>query len=119
MEPETRLSLALAVSLLIWLPSLAALLRGEAPVERALVWYVVGLVLAWLAIGGVGHLLASYTRDTADRASASVPEAGAVDPSPVESDSPDVAPDERDARTEVLERESPPDRVPGNVAAGA
>lgn len=119
MEPETRLSLALVVSLLVWLPSLGALLRGDTSVERALVWYAVGLVLAWLAIGGVGHLFASYNRDTADRATAS-----GADVAPTRgpaSDDADAGPslDVSGVPTDGFDHEAPTEQMPGNVAAGA
>ena len=60
MNPAARLSVSLLVALLLWLPSLAATLRGELALPTAAGRYLLGFVLARLGIGLLARLVEGY-----------------------------------------------------------
>ena len=60
MNPNTAFSLSLLVSLLLWLPSVLASLRGELDMPAAGLRYLAALTLSRFAVGGVARLLSAY-----------------------------------------------------------
>jgi hypothetical protein len=60
MNPNTAFSLSLLVSLVLWLPSVLASLRGELDMPAAGLRYLAALTLSRVAVGGVARLLSAY-----------------------------------------------------------
>jgi len=60
MNPAARLSLALVAGLVLWLPTLSATLRGDVDLFEAAIRYLVGFLLARLAVGLLARLIHSY-----------------------------------------------------------
>ena len=67
MNPNTAFSASLLVSLVLWLPSMLAALRGEVDTPAAGLRYLAALVLSRFAVGGLARLLSAY------RSAAAVP----------------------------------------------
>jgi hypothetical protein len=67
MNPNAAFSASLLVSLVLWLPSLLAALRGEVDTPAAGLRYLAALFLSRFAVGGVARLLSAY------RSAATVP----------------------------------------------
>jgi hypothetical protein len=67
MNPNTAFSLSLLLSLVLWLPSMLAALRGEIDTSTAGLRYLAALLLSRFAVGGVARLLSAY------RSAAAVP----------------------------------------------
>ena len=61
MNPAARLSVALVTALVLWLPTLAATMRGDIDLIQAAVRYLVAFVLARVAVGGIARLIHSYS----------------------------------------------------------
>jgi hypothetical protein len=66
MNPSARLSVALLLALVVWLPSLNASMKGEIDLSVAAVRYLVAFLLARLAVNGVAKLLDTYARTPAE-----------------------------------------------------
>jgi hypothetical protein len=66
-NPDLRFGSTLAASLLLWTPSLLALLHGDIPLHSALMWYTGALVIAWLGFGLLDWLIVSFTRSNIER----------------------------------------------------
>ena len=60
MNPAARLSIALLVGLLLWLPTLSATMRGEVGLPASGVRYLVAFGLAQLALEGLSRLVQGY-----------------------------------------------------------
>jgi hypothetical protein len=67
MNPNTAFSASLLVSLVLWLPSMLAALRGELDTPDAGLRYLAALFLSRFAVGGLARLLSAY------RSAAAVP----------------------------------------------
>jgi hypothetical protein len=65
MKPETRFATTLLASLVLWSPTLLAVLHGGVALPDAALWYLLALVVSYLAIGGFNALLLSYHRQNA------------------------------------------------------
>jgi hypothetical protein len=65
MKPETRFATTLLASLVLWSPTLLAVLHGSVALPDAAIWYLLALVVSYLAIGGFNALLLSYHRQNA------------------------------------------------------
>lgn len=65
MKPETRFATTLLASLVLWSPTLLAVLHGGVGLPDAAIWYLLALVVSYLAIGGFNALLLSYHRQNA------------------------------------------------------
>jgi hypothetical protein len=75
MNPNTAFSASLLLSLVLWLPSVLASLRGDLDMTAAGLRYLAALALSRFAIGGLARLLSAYRAAAAPRAeSASEPE---------------------------------------------
>lgn len=59
-HPATRLAASLVASLVLWLPSALACLRGDIDLPAAGLRYLAALALAKLTVGLLAHLVASY-----------------------------------------------------------
>jgi hypothetical protein len=64
-QPETRFATTLIASLLLWAPTLLALLQGNSDLPSAAIRYLLALVVAWIAIGAFNALLLAYHRQNA------------------------------------------------------
>ncbi len=73
MNPNTAFSLSLLVSLVLWLPSVLASLRGELDVSAAGLRYLAALTLSRFAVGGVARLLSAYRSAAAGSPPAEIP----------------------------------------------
>jgi hypothetical protein len=60
MNPNSAFSLSLLVSLVLWLPSVLASLRGDLDMTAAGLRYLAALTLSRFAVGGVARLLSAY-----------------------------------------------------------
>ena len=60
MNPNTAFSASLLVSLVLWLPSMLAALRGELDTPAAGMRYLAALLLSRFAVGGLARLLSAY-----------------------------------------------------------
>jgi hypothetical protein len=69
MNPNAAFSASLLVSLVLWLPSMLAALRGELDTPAAGLRYLAALLLSRFAVGGLARLLSAY------RSAAAVPPA--------------------------------------------
>lgn len=65
MQPETRFATTLVASLVLWAPTLVALLQGNAQLPDAALRYLLALVVAWVAIAAFNSLLVAYHRQNA------------------------------------------------------
>lgn len=79
MNPAARLSAALLVGLVLWLPSLSASMRGEIDLPEAAMRYLVAFLLARVAVGFLTRLVSTYAQ-TGDGDAASVEDV--TDPEP-------------------------------------
>jgi hypothetical protein len=61
MNPAARLSVALIVGLVLWLPSLSASLDGSIELATAAVRFLVAFVFARVAVGCVSWLFQAYS----------------------------------------------------------
>ena len=60
MNPNAAFSASLLVSLVLWLPSMLAALRGELDTPAAGLRYLAALLLSRFAVGGLARLLSAY-----------------------------------------------------------
>ncbi len=65
MKPETRFATTLVASLVLWTPTLLAVLNGNVQLPDAALWYLAALVVSYVAIGAFNALLLSYHRQNA------------------------------------------------------
>ena len=63
MHPNHKLSLSLLAGLVLWLPSLQAVIGGELDLLGAAIRLVLALTGARIAVGGLTHLWSSYAPD--------------------------------------------------------
>ena len=61
MNPAARLSVALVLGLVLWLPTLTASMHGQIDLPAAALRYLVAFLFARVAVAGVARLLESYT----------------------------------------------------------
>ena len=73
MNPNTVFSASLVTSLVLWLPSMQACLRGDLDLAPAGLRYLAALAVARLAMNGLSRLVAAYR--PAQHHDASAPEA--------------------------------------------
>jgi len=73
--PEVLFALTLVASVVIWLPSLLAVISGDLALTTSIVRYVIGLIFSWVAIHAVSLLLRTYAK-------ANAPEAPPADDTP-------------------------------------
>lgn len=68
---EILLAIVLVGSLVVWFPSLRAVIDGAIDLPTAMLRYALGLVFCWVAVHGLTALLRSYARtNAANRAAA-------------------------------------------------
>ena len=60
MNPSARLSIALLLALVLWLPTLSASLRGDVDLSVAAIRYLLAFLLARVAVSGVARLADTY-----------------------------------------------------------
>jgi hypothetical protein len=63
LDPALLFGISLLVSLVLWWPSLRAALSGNIDITVAGLRYLAALGLSWLAVFGVGTLIAGYAHD--------------------------------------------------------
>jgi hypothetical protein len=78
-DPALLFGISLAMSLLLWWPSLTGALHGTIDITSAGLRYLAALGLSWLAVFGVGTLVAGYAREATQG-----PGPPALPPGPVE-----------------------------------
>ena len=61
MNPAARLSVALLLGLVLWLPTLTASMHGDIDLPAAALRYLVAFLFARMAVAGVARLLESYS----------------------------------------------------------
>lgn len=61
MNPAARLSAALLLGLVLWLPSLSACMRGAIDLPEAAIRFLVAFGLARLAVAFLHRMLATYS----------------------------------------------------------
>jgi hypothetical protein len=76
-DPALLFGISLALSLVLWWPSLTGALDGSIDITVAGLRYLAALGLSWVAVFGIGTLVAAYGRD-------SRPTPPALPPGPVE-----------------------------------
>jgi len=76
-DPALLFGISLALSLVLWWPSLTGALDGSIDITVAGMRYLAALGLSWVAVFGVGTLVAAYARDAQ-------PTPPALPPGPVE-----------------------------------
>ena len=76
-DPALLFGISLALSLVLWWPSLSGALNGSIDITVAGLRYLAALALSWVAVFGVGTLVAAYARDAR-------PTPPALPPGPVE-----------------------------------
>jgi hypothetical protein len=62
-DPALLFGISLALSLVLWWPSFTGALDGSIDITVAGLRYLAALGLSWVAVFGVGSLVASYGRD--------------------------------------------------------
>jgi Na+-driven multidrug efflux pump len=67
MNPNAVFSASLVTSLLLWLPSMLACLRGDLDLAPAGLRYLAALIVSRLAMGGLARLLNVYRAERDDR----------------------------------------------------
>jgi hypothetical protein len=77
LDPALLFGISLLLSLLLWWPSLQGALDGSLDITVAGLRYLAALGLSWLAVFGVGTLVAGYAHDSA-------PTPPALPPGPVQ-----------------------------------
>lgn len=60
--PEVLFAITLVASVVIWIPSLLAVMGGQLTLTTSILRYVIGLVFCWVAIHAVSLLLRSYAK---------------------------------------------------------
>lgn len=60
MNPAARLSIALLVGLVLWLPTLGATMRGDVDLPESAIRYLVAFLLARVAVAGLARLVQGY-----------------------------------------------------------
>jgi hypothetical protein len=78
-DPALLFGISLALSLVLWWPSLTGALHGTIDITSAGLRYLAALGLSWAAVFGVGTLVAGYARQAAQ-----APGPPALPPGPVE-----------------------------------
>lgn len=66
MNPNTRFSVTLLVSLALWSTTMLAALRGDIDIAVAGVRYLVAFAVAWLGVGMFSALVHAYEPDDVD-----------------------------------------------------
>src|SRR5256885_561279 len=76
MNPNTVFSASLVTSLVLWLPSMQACLRGDLDLVPAALRYLAALVVSRLALNGLARLVNAYRATRRDRHAGEGPSPG-------------------------------------------
>ncbi|MCU1373418.1 MAG: hypothetical protein JWO68_704 [Actinomycetia bacterium] len=60
MNPAARLSIALLLGLVLWLPTFQATMRGDVDLPESTVRYLVAFLLARIVVAGLARLIHGY-----------------------------------------------------------
>ena len=80
-DPAFTFGVSLAISLVLWFPTLRGTLRGDIEITDAGIRYFLALAIAWAGVYGVSSLVAMYASKPNDRRPPS-PDPGGRAPAP-------------------------------------
>ncbi|MFN8025652.1 MAG: hypothetical protein U0W40_04625 [Acidimicrobiia bacterium] len=67
LDPDLRLAAVLGLSLVCWTPVLLGCISGSITLDRAVLWYLAALAVAFLAVRGVEWLVGGFARNNEAR----------------------------------------------------
>jgi hypothetical protein len=103
-DPALLFAISLGMSLVLWWPSLTGALHGSIDITSAGLRYLAALGLSWVAVFGLGTLVAGYAREAGQR-----PGPPALPPGPAEHPL-------RRAEDDTAEAEAEPDHQEASAA---